>query len=226
MRIRLWLPVVILVLSFRLGFGEILPGEAENVSDAAELVRNETAPTEEQLSANVVDERRYGDVEELDEEQLTEFLDNAPEAAHAVVLFYGRDCIFSAETLPVFKALATVFPRLRFISIESSSRRRLCSKHSVSGLPTISVFEGSRVKNKYSGKRTLNALCLFVQQETGEDFLECDNVKVEDPKLPMKQSHVDVYLYLSGAVVISLCIPHLLGLCSSRRKEEEKEKEE
>ncbi|KAL8540875.1 hypothetical protein ACS0TY_002207 [Phlomoides rotata] len=89
----------------------------------------------------------------------------------ALVEFYAPWCGHCKKLAPEYENLGASFKKSKSVligKVDCDEHKSVCSKHGVSGYPTIQWFpKGSLEPKKYEGARTAEALAEFVNKEGG-----------------------------------------------------------
>ncbi len=104
----------------------------------------------------------------------TDFAEKIDSADSAVVMFYAPWCGHCKRFKPDFGEAATTMKAegikgvLAAVDCTASESRELCSKHGVSGYPTIKHFVKGKVSKDYEGGRNKAALLAFMRDPSAE----------------------------------------------------------
>ncbi|CAN6345351.1 unnamed protein product [Urochloa humidicola] len=89
----------------------------------------------------------------------------------ALVEFYAPWCGHCKKLAPEYEKLGASFKKAKSVliaKVDCDEHKSVCSKHGVSGYPTIQWFpKGSLEPKKYEGQRSAEALAEFVNSEAG-----------------------------------------------------------
>eukprot|EP00123_Amoebidium_parasiticum_P011162 comp20547_c0_seq1/m.26373 comp20547_c0_seq1/g.26373 ORF comp20547_c0_seq1/g.26373 comp20547_c0_seq1/m.26373 type:complete len:317 (-) comp20547_c0_seq1:481-1431(-) len=195
--------------------GKERSGEAAQSTDVTSTaIEGETALPKEageeeksgKVKVKVAEQLLYSNtsVVEMNATGLTAHLqETEPNGTYSALLIYARWCVFSSEFYPVYHAFARAYPNLPTLAMEFSDQAALRAWVSVSGLPTLVMFKGTTILNKYHGSRSLSSVSKWVTSHTG--LVAVPDVEVTQEPFSV-EGQGDHLLHLAMAALVVVVI--------------------
>jgi thiol-disulfide isomerase/thioredoxin len=134
------------------------------------------------------------------------------------VTFYSLNCPFSKKLAPIFSALPSAFPSLRFFKLNAAKEPHLNLRFGVFGYPSIVFFKNGQALRRYDGPYNSTDLEKFVHETSLVPPLSVRSLAriSPPPYVEDEEKERDLFLYFSIAVTLILPLEFLFGRFCSR----------
>ena len=130
--------------------------------------------------------------------------------------FYSLNCPFSKKLAPIYSALPSAYPSVRFFKFNAAKEPHLNLRYGVFGYPSIIMFRNGYAAKRYDGPYNSTELERFVYETSFVPPLSSFARSPPAPYIDDEEKEKDLFLYFSIVVTIILPVELLYRRFCSR----------